>query len=234
MAKTACTIPDPTAGPAAGSARARLRAAAAAPIRGPLSRQAARPHGVPGRLLGRLWIRESAAVNDVAFELLDPTAGERILEIGFGPGRTLRRLADAGAGVDGVEVSTDMLCLAARRNADAVRRGTIRLHTGDGTRLPTPDDSVDAVVSVHTIYFWPDPRATAAEIARTLRPGGRLVLAFRDGAVPLPSRLDPSVYNTPSVETAATWLRDAGLTDVAEHRRADVCAPLVWLTATAT
>jgi SAM-dependent methyltransferase len=228
MAKQACKLPDPAS---RRSARARLGAAAATPIRGYLSRQAARPAGATGRLLGRLWVHETAAVNDAALDLLNVSVGDRVLEIGFGPGRTLERLAEAGASVDGVEVSSAMLCAAAKRNTDAVRGGSIRLHTGDGIRLPALDDTIDAVLSVHTIYFWPDPPATIAEIARTLRPGGRMVLAFRDGAVPLPSRLDPRIYNAPTVETATGWLRDAGLTGVTAHRRPDICAPLVWLAA---
>jgi arsenite methyltransferase len=145
----------------------------------------------------------------------------------------VQRLAESGAEVDGVDVSPDMVCLAARRNAPGIARGAVRLHAGDGTRLPAADDSLDAVVGVHTVYFWPDPAATVAEIARALRPGGRVVLAFRDGAAPLPSRFDRDVYDVPTVATATTWLRDAGLTDVTAHRRPDVAAAVVWLTAIA-
>jgi SAM-dependent methyltransferase len=230
LTKKACALPGTTPPPSAAS---RLRGAATAPLTRYLSRQASRPSGLVGRTLGRIWIRETAAVNDVAVELLEAYAGDRILEIGFGPGRTVQRLAEIGAEVDGVDVSPDMLCLAARRNASGIARGAVRLHAGDGTRLPATDGSLDAVVGVHTVYFWPDPAATAAEIARALRPGGRVVLAFRDGAAPLSSRFDPSVYDVPTVATATAWLVDAGLTDVTAHRRPDVAAPVVWLTAIA-
>lgn len=230
MAKRACSIPTAAQSPATAT---RVRTAATSPISGYLSRQAARPHGLVGRMLGLIWVHETARVNDVALELLDASAGQRVLEIGFGPGRTLRRLSDAGVDVDGVEISADMMCVAARRNAEGVADGAVRLHTGDGTELPVADDSLDAVIGVHTVYFWPDPRATATEITRALRPGGRVVLAFRDGAAPRPSRFDESVYNVPTVATATGWLETAGLKDVTAHRRPDVAAPIVWLTATA-
>jgi SAM-dependent methyltransferase len=55
--------------------------------------------------------------------------------------------------------------------------GRIRLHYGDGTSLPAAEHSLDAVIGVHTIYFWPDPAATLGDIARAARPGGRLLLA---------------------------------------------------------
>jgi arsenite methyltransferase len=230
LKKKACALPGATP---RQPATARLRGAATAPLTRYLSRQASRPRGLVGRTLGRIWIRETAAVNDVALELLEAYAGDRILEIGFGPGRTVQRLAEIGAEVDGVDVSPDMLCVAARRNAPGIARGAVRLHAGDGTRLPAADGSLDAVVGVHTVYFWPDPAATVAEIARALRPGGRVVLAFRDGAAPLPSRFDRGVYDVPTVATATGWLEDAGLTDVTAHRRPDVAAPVVWLTAIA-
>jgi SAM-dependent methyltransferase len=186
-----------------------------------------------GRAIGRIWVRETAAVNDAAVELLRPAAGERVLEIGFGPGRTLHRLAEAGARVEGLDVSADMMCVAARRNAAGIARGAVRLHGGDGTALPVPDASLDAVLGVHTVYFWPDPAATAAEIARALRPDGRVVLAFRDGAAPLPSRFDPEVYRVPTAAEAGAWLQGAGLTQVTTHRRTEIAPAVVWLTASA-
>jgi arsenite methyltransferase len=233
LTKKACALPGATPPPSRMRRIARLRGAATAPMTRYLSRQASRPRGPVGRTLGRIWIRETAAVNDVAVELLEAYAGDRILEIGFGPGRTVQRLVEIGAEVDGVDVSPDMVCVAARRNAPGIARGAVRLHAGDGTRLPAADDSLDAVIGVHTVYFWPDPAATVAEIARALRPGGRVVLAFRDGAAPLPSRFDRGVYDVPTVATATAWLEDAGLTEVTPHRRPDVAAPIVWLTAIA-
>ena len=229
MLRRSCPVPATGAPPWP----ARVRAAAAAPIARHLSQQAARPRGPIGRLLARIWLRETAAVNDTAVDLLKPARGERICEIGFGPGRTLARLAAAGADIIGVETSALMLRTAARRNAGPIAAGRITLHHGDGTVLPLPDASLDAVLGVHTIYFWPDPPATLADIARTLHPGGRLVLAFRDGEHALPARLDPAIYRVPSTTAATEWLHHAGFGDVVVERKPDIARTIVWLTATA-
>src|SRR6266511_688773 len=215
MLRRSCPVPGTTqpAWPA------RIIAPVLVPVGRYLSHQAAQPHGPSGRLLARIWLRETAAVNDAAVDLLAPTAGERICEIGFGPGRTLARLAAAGAHVIGVETSPTMLATAARRNAAHLAAGRIHLHHGDGTTLPVADHSLDAVIGVHTIYFWPDPAATLADIARALRPGGRLVLAFRGGEHPLPARFDPDVYHVPTTSQAAQWLRAAGFINVRVERR---------------
>lgn len=185
-----------------------------------LSRQAAHPHGLGGRLIGRLWVRETATVNDAAVELLAPAPGESILEIGFGPGRTVGLLADRSASVTGVDVSEEMLRLATRRNATLIDAQRVALSVNDGTSLPLEDDSVDAVLSVHNIYFWPEPETTINEIARVLRPGGRVLLVFRGAEHPLPGRLDRSVYRAVTTRDAIGWLASAGFGDVA-HRPPD-------------
>jgi arsenite methyltransferase len=209
----------------------RLRTAIGAPIGRYLSRQAAHPHGPVGRLIAWNWIRETAAVNDTALELLAARPGERICEIGFGPGRSLARLAATGARVIGVEVSPDMVAVAARRNAAAVAAGHIRVVDGDGTALPVGDDTLDGALSVHSVYFWPDQAAVLAEIRRVLRPGGRLVLALRPGDHPLPGRFDPTIYRVPTTTELTGWLHAAGFTDIrTEHRPQP--ATVVWITAT--
>jgi RND superfamily putative drug exporter len=212
--------------PATRRSRAPLRL-----IRRRLSAQAATPHGLPGRLLARIWLRETATVNDIAIDLLAPAAGERMLEIGFGPGRTLAKLATAGAHVTGVDVSPTMLTTATRRNRAHIAAGRVRLHLGDGGTLPVPDDSLDGALSVHSVYFWADPPTTLAEIARALRPCGRLVLAFRPGDHPWPPRFDPDSYRLPTIADVSRWLDAAGFTDIRQERR-DPAPTTVWLVAT--
>lgn len=176
-----------------------------------LSDQAAHPHGKGGPLIGRLWVKETASVNDAALDLLAPAPGEDILEIGFGPGRTLGLLAARGANVTGVDVSEQMVRLAKQGNAESVETGALRLHQTDGVTLPIEDDSVDAILSVHNVYFWPEPEKTVAEIARVLRPGGRVLLVFRGREHPLPKRLDPTVYRHVTTARCIEWLTNAGL-----------------------
>lgn len=189
----------------------RALSLATRPLTRYLSGQAAHPHGLGGPLIGRLWVKETAATNDAALALLAPDAGEDILEIGFGPGRALGLLADAGARVTGVDVSEEMVHLARRRNSELVRTGVLTLHRGDGVTLPSDDNSVDAVLSVHNLYFWPEPETTIAEIARVLRPGGRVLMVFRGREHPLPKRLDPTVYADVTTDQCLAWLASAGL-----------------------
>ncbi len=173
-------------------------------------------------MIGRIWVWETAAVNDAVLAAVDPQPGETVLEIGHGPGRALHRILQAGADAVGVEVSQTMSRQAHRRNRRAVAAGRLRLVIGDGTNLPVHDQSVDAVVAVHTIYFWPDPQTTLAECARVLRPGGRLVIASRYGAQPVPRRLDPTIYSVPRIEELNAWLTNADFDNTTQQKLGEV------------
>lgn len=197
-----------------------------------LSRQASHPTGWFGRLLGRIWLLDTAAVNDEALRLLDPGPSDHILELGFGPGRAIGKMVQAGASVTGADVSEEMVALASRRNRRAVDAGTVSLHQGDGTCLPVASDTVDAAMSVHTLYFWNDYPKIAGELARVIKPSGQLVLGIHDPDVPLPSRLDPEIYTTLNRGEIQQLLVDAGFDDVEFHSNREVSRDSLWVIAT--
>lgn len=150
---------------------------------GPLAGQLGHPRGVPGALLGRLLNhgnREliAAAVDEIA---LAPDAAAA--DLGFGGGRgldlLLRRLGPQGT-VHGVEISTAMLAAARRRQRRAVSGGRLLLHHAVLEALPLAVDSLDGAMTLNTIYFVADPSRVLRELARVLRPGGRLALGLGD------------------------------------------------------
>jgi arsenite methyltransferase len=143
-------------------------------IRRWLALQFARPAGLAGRLLIGPWLdRISRRMNQLVLAELDPRPGETIVEIGFGGGALLAALLDAGARPVGADVSQAMVARARRRFGN---RAEILLASAES--LPLADSSADAAASVNNLYFWPDPEAGMAELARILRPGGRLAIAF--------------------------------------------------------
>jgi arsenite methyltransferase len=101
--------------------------------------------------------------------------GERVLDVASGPGTTAFLLAEEfGVAVEGVDLGDQAV---ARANAKAAERGIddrVRFTVGDAERLPLDDASVDAVVCECAFCTFPDTPTAAAEIARTLRPGGRV------------------------------------------------------------
>jgi SAM-dependent methyltransferase len=98
--------------------------------------------------------------------------GEDVLDVACGTGNAAIRAAQAGGRVVGVDLTPELLAEGRRLAAGASVE--IAFVEGDAEALPLPDASFDVVVSVFGAMFAPRHRVTAAELARVLRPGGRL------------------------------------------------------------
>ncbi|MFB6891027.1 class I SAM-dependent methyltransferase [Kitasatospora sp. NPDC056327] len=124
-----------------------------------------------GRMLAGLHRR-------AASEAADLPDGAAVLDIGTGPGRLLLHLAARRPGLHahGVDVSPAMVERARHNAAAHGLAAHITVHLGEAARLPFDDDTLDLVVSTLSVHHWPDVPAAAREIARVLRPGGRLVV----------------------------------------------------------
>ncbi len=105
---------------------------------------------------------------------LDPRAGERILDLATGTGWTSRLVARRGATVIGADIAAGLIDAArAQAAADGL---AIDYQIGDAEQLPFEDGAFDAVVSTCGVMFASRPEAAAAELARVVRPGGRIAL----------------------------------------------------------
>jgi ubiquinone biosynthesis O-methyltransferase len=107
-------------------------------------------------------------------ELIGPVAGKRVLDVGCGDGVLSLRLAEAGGIVTGLDADPAMLT-AARQRA-ATPGAAITFVQGDARSLPVADSSFDVVVTVTVLCFIVDAERAVKEMARVLRPGGRLVI----------------------------------------------------------
>ena len=103
----------------------------------------------------------------------------RVLEVAVGTGRNLG-LYPPGVHLTGVDLSPAMLALARRRAADLGLDADLR--EGDAQALPFPDGSFDSVVCTLSLCAIPDDARAMAEMARVLRPGGRLLLLDHIGS----------------------------------------------------
>jgi ubiquinone/menaquinone biosynthesis C-methylase UbiE len=179
-----------------------------------LAEQLRKPQGVLGRLMGQAMRLGNRSANVWAVSLLEVRPADRILEIGFGPGQGIRRLARLvpRGQVCGVDFSEVMLRQAQRLNAPLVVAGRVDLRLCDALSLPFADGSFDKVLSVNVIYFWPDPGACMMEIRRVLTPGGRVALFFSHREAMLKARFTrTSAFNRLYTgEEAVELLRTAG------------------------
>ena len=105
--------------------------------------------------------------------------GERVLDVGCGNGALCLAISPVvapGGTVHGLDISGPMLAAAARRAAQG-GLDNVTFEKGDAQVHPLPDASFDAAVSRFGVMFFDDPGVAFANLARTLRPGGRIVFA---------------------------------------------------------
>lgn len=163
------------------------------------------PQGVLGRAGGWIMSRDKGAAQQEIIPLLGVRPGDRVLELGYGPGELLRLLAGGpAASVIGVDPSPLMRARARRRCASLVASGRVRPDLGSAADTRLPDEAVDRVVSVNNVLFWGDIPAGLAELRRVLRPGGTLVVAFHSRQAPsrLTRRLALPEATATQIETA--------------------------------
>lgn len=101
-------------------------------------------------------------------------AGRDILEIGCGDGDLAVRLAELGGRVSAIDASEQMIA-AARQRASA-HHANVNFRLGIAQQIPFEDGSFDIVVAVTILCFVRDATPVFREIARVLKPGGRLVI----------------------------------------------------------
>jgi len=120
-------------------------------------------------------------------EELRPRPGDRAIDLGAGAGHASLAVAPQVARVDAIDPTPAMLAVAARLAAE---RGIANVVATEATAdaLPFPDAAFDLALSRFSIHHWPDPAGALREVARVLRPGGRLVLV--DLVAPEDARLD--------------------------------------------
>jgi len=106
---------------------------------------------------------------------LRPSPGERIADIATGTGWTSRAVARCGAETTGIDIADELL--SAARDIAREEGLSIGYRLGDAEYLPFDDGALNAAISTFGIMFAPDQQRAAAELVRTVRPGGRVAIA---------------------------------------------------------
>jgi phosphatidylethanolamine/phosphatidyl-N-methylethanolamine N-methyltransferase len=148
--------------------------------------------------------------------------GGRILEVGVGTGISLPGYSSQSR-IVGIDLSEPMLRKAQARVAELSLKNVERLEVMDAEHLSFPDASFDVVVAHYVVSTVPHPEIALDEFARTLRPGGEIVLINRVGADAglrrvVEQLLEPLVRRL-GWRTAFPWTRFAQWTDRRDDMR---------------
>lgn len=138
---------------------------------------AERARDLAARLERRAKADDEVAARETYLTLLDISVGDRVLDVGCGSGAVTRdiarRVGERGLAV-GLDPSLELLAVARRLAAEAGLDDRIEFREGNVLRLPFPDGSFDVVVCATVLSHVPEGEAAISELARVLRPGGRV------------------------------------------------------------
>ena len=186
----------------------RVRAAVVAQFR--------RPTGKFGKTAGLVMAfrRSNRKRNRWAVEHLALRDGDRVLELGCGPGVGVRFALQAGAGeVLALDHSIEMIRQADWRNRPAVADGRVVFRLGGLETLRHDDGPLDAAFMVNVVHFLPDRLHAFDMIGELLGEGGRLVVVYQ----PRMRKVgDDELLG--GAEDLAAEMRETGFVDVACHR----------------
>jgi O-methyltransferase StaMB len=158
-------------------------------------------------------------LTDVMTEKLKIGAGSHVLDVGCGIGGPGVRIAQlTGARVTGISVSQEQIRLANSLAESAGVAERVVFQRANAMELPFPAQSFDAAIALESFFHMPDRGQVLAQICRSLRPGGRLVLTDSFERAPIPvakkltvNRIFNSMATMVQAEDYPPLLRHAGL-----------------------
>jgi ubiquinone/menaquinone biosynthesis C-methylase UbiE len=166
--------------------------------------------GVTGAIVGLVLLWMGRANARLAADVTGVSAGDRVIDIGCGPGGAAREAARRGASVVGVDPAPVMLRLARTFTRDA----SISWAEGTAENVPLADGSATVLWSLATVHHWQDIGRGLSEARRLLSPGGRL-LAVERRTKPGASGLASHGWTEQQAESFAAQCRTAGFENVA-------------------
>lgn len=134
----------------------------------------AKPQGLMGHLVGEYLAKEFYEINMWAVHTLQVQEGEKLLEIGFGPGVSIEEMVKTtpASFIAGIDYSELMVSKAKKRNAKAVQSGKVDLRHANVTDLPDFGTIFDKVIVINNIMYWPETIESLRKVRNVMNPNG--------------------------------------------------------------
>jgi ubiquinone/menaquinone biosynthesis C-methylase UbiE len=180
-----------------------------------LAKQLRKPSGFFGKLVAKMMeFRNHNSYKEI-IRKLSPGPGERILEIGYGPGLGIYQIASScpDCRINGIDYSELMFAKASRRNNKFIEKGIVHLEQGDVLTLDPGKVQFDKIFCVNVIYFWNDLNVAFTKIFNLLGKKGKFLI-YMDHMDSLEKAKFLADFCKYPVEEVEAELKQVGFTDI--------------------
>ncbi len=150
-------------------------------IKQSIIKQFRKPSGSFGRFVGWLMSIKNSDRVSWTLENLHLNPSDILLEVGYGPGVTLKKVANnlTSGFIAGIDHSEIMLEQASRKNKKHIENAKVKLECGTVWDLKYPENHFDTIYASNVHFFWENPAKEFKQLVSFLKPGGRLVMVFQ-------------------------------------------------------
>lgn len=180
-----------------------------------LGRQLRKPSGFYGKMVSRMMNMRNKISYKRIIKELDIKGGEKVFEIGYGPGLGIWMIADTipDCSISGIDFSELMYQEAHKRNKKFVAQGAVHLQFGDFLSQEFIVEKYDKVFCSNVIYFWSDLRLAFSTVFSILNDGGVFCI-FMTHKSELKETGFSKDFNKYSIETVEAELLNSGFQSV--------------------
>lgn len=179
-----------------------------------LTSQFRKPDGLLGHIVVFFMTKMTSKQNQWVLSLSRIRKEDHVLEIGFGPGKTIGALSELARDgkVVGMDFSESMVKKAQKYNKTSIDRGLVELICCDVRSIPYDTASFDKVIGLNVMYFWKNPLENLTEIKRVLKPGGSafLYISSADATASFERKCEKGTFTSYSKDEGLQLFQEAG------------------------
>lgn len=146
-----------------------------------LQKQFKRPKGILGWLAGKTMEFDNRKINNWSIKQLSIQEGDKILEIGYGPGYCINQIHRQfnDVKIDGVDISETMMETAHHKNQKAIDEGMVCLYKQDISQFKLKEEVYDKIFSVNNYPLWENQESALTHLFHMLLKGGTLLITVQ-------------------------------------------------------